>query len=244
MLISSLCLTNLAHADPVNQLTLYPLLTVGGAAVLAPSLSGTTTLPIEDPFIDSFYIYDTKVGTQTLGALTIFAALDWPFAPHWSLQGGIEYVKNSQYKVTGTVTQGPDVQSENIYDFSYYILSQQFMAEAKLLYNTPQHYHPYLLLGLGASFNQSKDFDTNVPPYLTYTHEYQTNTQTNFTYAVGLGVDVDLISRLRFGMGYRFTGLGKSKFIESTIDGTEVPGTLSQVNMNMNEILMQLTWIF
>ncbi|MEO7049215.1 MAG: outer membrane beta-barrel protein [Ferruginibacter sp.] len=159
------------------------------------------------------------------------------------MQTGLGYDQASNFEAKGSLAQGADAQSEDQYSYHYSVLARQVLVEGKLLYRFRERYFPYFLLGLGTAFNKASSYGTNVPPFSTFTRQYQNNTQTSFSYAIGLGVDVDVINHLRLGIGYRFADFGQVQLGKSTIDTTSVGGTLTQTHLYANEILAQLTFV-
>ena len=103
--------------------------------------------------------------------------------------------------------------------------------------------YPYVLLGLGGSFNTASNYATNVPPFLTFTRLYANNTSNAFAFRVGLGFDVNITPHTRVGLAYRFADLGSVQLGAATIDNIKAAGTLSQSNLYANEVLAQFTYV-
>jgi len=122
---------------------------------------------------------------------------------------------------------------------------QQLLIENKLIFNTKTKYYPYLLVGLGVSFNQSENYDINYPADLFFTPLYEDNVQTSFSYSLGLGIDFQVAHELRIGLGYRFTDLGEVALGQRTLDPInpiDIPGTLEQSNVYIQEVMLQFTY--
>lgn len=196
-----------------------------------------------NPITDEFYIYSSGQGAPTRGFVEGFLGVEHPFFANWLLQSGIAYSISNSLNRSGTFIQGADAGSADQYDYNFKVRTQQLMAQAKFMHLYQNKFYPYLLLGLGASFNNSSNYSTSVPPFLTFTRQYADNQSHSLAYRVGLGVDVDIASHLRLGVAYRFTGLGKINLGTATIDHTYVPETLSQSNVYANEAQVQLTYI-
>jgi opacity protein-like surface antigen len=233
---------------PASQVfcqTWRPLIAVGGGLAISANLKHSKTFPIVNPVTDQFFIYHTK-NEHTAGFFDIFVGAEWAYLPEWSLQMGIDYNQAGHFDVKGTLIQGADILSQDRFRYRYRILARQVLAEGKLLYNflcSCNQLHPYILVGLGGSFNKAKDFHTSVPPFLTFTREYDNHNQSSFSYALGLGVDVDMTRCIRFGLGYRFTDFGRVKLGRATIDSVAVRGTLSRSRFLTHEALAQLTFV-
>lgn len=238
LVIATSCL-----ADGKAQSSYRMVASIGSGAAFSSDVGNSETFPIVNPITDEFFIYSADNATQTVPLLDVFLGTEWTFAPEWALQMGLGYHQAWNYLAQGSLLQGADTQSADEYAYQYDIFARQLMAEGKLLYQYNERFHPYLFLGLGASFNTANNYDTNVPAFLTFTREYEDHTQTSFTYSVGFGVDVDVAERLRIGIGYRFADFGQVELGDATIDTTRVSGTLSQTHLYACEILAQLTFM-
>ena len=220
----------------------HPILAFSaGAAFSNPGES--KNIPAHDG-IFSFYHYDASDSSHARFLGGLFLGAEFLLQPeHLSLQAGLSYYQPVSFTLTGEVTQGADVSSENQYSYQYDIQSQQVLIESKLLYNV-QHYHPYLTAGIGAVFNRSQNFEVDIdPPFTTFSNQFKDNTVTSFMYRIGLGIDIDIAKQTRLGLGYRFADLGKTKTGHGVIDTVSTNNTLSQSRLYSNEILAQLTII-
>ncbi len=226
-----------------ENITWHPIVSIGAGASISSKAGESNTFPIQNPDTDEFYDYSIYKVTQSSSLLDGFLGAECNFSPKWGLQIGVDYNQEAPFTVQGTLTQGADVQSEDIYHYNYRITTKQLLLEGKLLYTIREKYHPYLLVGVGAAFNRAYNYDTNVPPFITFTRMYQNNSTSSFSYAIGVGIDVDVTSHMRVGAGYRFADLGKVKLGSAVIDTTPVSGTLTQNNLYTNEVLAQITFI-
>jgi opacity protein-like surface antigen len=219
------------------------IVSVGAGAAISTNVGQSKTFPIVNPVTDEFYVYSANTRSQTVGVFDGFVGAEWAFHPNWSLQMGLGYNQAWNFDPQGSFLQGADAQSADQYSYHYSVLTRQLLAESKLLYRFKERYLPYILLGLGAAFNDTSDYGTNVPPFLTFTRQYKNNTQTSFSYTIGFGIDVDVLDHLRLGVGYRFADFGQVKLGNATIDTTSVNGTLAQSHLYASEILAQVTWV-
>lgn len=222
----------------------HTVLTAGIGVVMTSDLGRSTTFPIVDPVTDEFFIYNASHSSQTVGVFDGFIGAERALNSQWAIQLGLGYDHAWNLRGEGSLIQGADVQSSDQFSYHYNVLSRQLLAEGKLLYNFKKCYHPYILLGLGAAFNEAADYSTNIPPFLTFTRIYKDNTQTSFTYTMGVGMDVDVMDHLRLGVSYRYADLGQVRLGRATIDTTGVGGTLSQTHLFASEILAQATIVF
>lgn len=221
----------------------HAVLSVGGGVAFTSNVGNSRTFPIINPITDEYYIYRAKNSSHTTGLFDAFAGVEWLFNFPWSVQLGVAYDQIGNLNAHGRFIQGADLSSQNVFRYHYRVIARQLLGEGKLLYNYKEIYHPYLLVGLGGSFNQAKHFRTNVPPFLTFTREYANKSTNSFSYDLGLGIDFDLSSRIRLGVGYRYADFGKISLGSAIIDTTPVRGTLSRSHFNTNEILGQITLV-
>lgn len=163
--------------------------------------------------------------------------------PSWGLIAGIGYYQPTSLSTKGTLTQGVDPASDNIYDYRYQTQSQQLLAEGKLHWSAKEKIQPFLMVGIGLTHNKTSNYQTNVPPFLEFTPAFSNRTQTNFTYAIGSGVDVSLTKSFRLGVGYRFTDLGSANTGSAQIDAIPISSTLKQSHLYANQILAQFTFL-
>ena len=221
----------------------HAIISLGGGLAFPQDIGASQTFPIVNPVTDSFYIYNANHSNKTVGLFDSFFGVEWLVDPKWALQLGLGYIRSSNFSIKGSLLQGADIQSSDQYSYNYTIATNQLVAESKLRYQFNKRFYPYVLLGLGEAFNTAHDYNTNVPPFLTFTREYKDNTQSSFTYLVGIGFDVDIANYLRLGLGYRFSNLGTVKLGKAMIDTSSVASTLSQDHIQVNEIIAQLTFV-
>lgn len=156
---------------------------------------------------------------------------------------GLGYYQPSVLATTGALTQGADPMSDNTYRYRYQTQSRQLLAEGKLYWIEKEKTQPFLMVGLGAAFNQMYNYQTSVPPFLEFTPVFTRHAQTHFTYAIGPGIDISVSQSFRIGMAYRFTDLGSVKTGRAQIDGIPISSALKQSHVYANQILFQFTFI-
>lgn len=220
-----------------------PVIALGAGVSRTTDLGKSKVFAIQNPDTDELYQYFPSHSSENSRLIIAFLGLETILCPDWLMQLGLEYNQAAKYSAKGVFTQGADFASTDTYVYHFDVLSRQLLVDAKFLYTFNQ-FHPYLLAGLGLSFNRAHGFSTNVPPFLTFTREYGNNTENTFSYVLGLGVDADMNRNWRFGVGYRFVDLGKVRLGGATIDTTRVRGTLSQRNFYANQLLAEITYLF
>ena len=195
-----------------------------------------------NPATDEYFIYSPTNQSQAAGLFEVFVAAEHRVFTNWLFQGGLAYSQSGTYKAQGNFVQGADAASADQYTYQYNVTARELLAQAKLMHPYHDKFYPYILAGIGGSFNQAYSYLTNVPPFLTFTREYNNNSSRSFAFRVGLGVDMDVTQRARLGLAYRFSGLGRVNLGAASIDGIPVSGALSQSNLYANEVLLQLTY--
>jgi hypothetical protein len=224
--------------------TRWPLIIgIGGGFSRTTNLGEATTFPILNPITDEFYSYTPTQRNETKGLFEAFVGTEYPIFANWLLQGGIAYAQQGSYTVSGTYLQGPDIASTDQYNYQFKVRTRQVLLQTKWMYPIRGRYFPYLLAGLGASFNKASNFSNTAPPSLTFSRTYADNTTSGLAYRLGIGMDIALMQQLRLGIAYRFANLGKVSLGSATIQQTAVGGTLDQANTYANEALLQLTFL-
>lgn len=221
----------------------HPVLGGESGVAIISDAGKSQSFPIQDPAVDQFYTYSAKHKTKTPVIYGGYLGAEWQGYPNFGIQFDVNYTQSSSFSVSGTLTQGVDVQSEDSYTYKYKMRIRQLLTEGKFQY-VLKWFRPYALIGLGASFNVANNYSTNVPTSLAFTRMYKSHSSASFSYAVGAGMDFDIVKCLRIGVGYRFTDLGKVSLGSANIDGVSVSGTLSQPHIYANEVSGKLTIVF
>lgn len=225
-----------------NCCGLRGIVAIGGGVAQSSDAGASQTIAIVNPLTDEFFQYHANKKSQRVALYEGFLGAEWVFNPAWAVQMGFDYYQTRNFKVQGTLLQGADLQSADPLSYQYFILTRQLLVEGKLLYRGSFPALPYLLAGVGASYNNTNNFSTDVNPFLTFTRVQDFST-TSFSYNVGAGVDFVLTDYLRLGIGYRYTDLGKAELGPMKIDTTPVPNTVSQSHLFINEALVQLFFV-
>ena len=160
----------------------------------------------------------------------------------WRLVAGLGYYQPNLLSTIGSLTQGADEASSDTYNYNYKTRSQQLLAESKFYWIAEEKIQPFLMLGIGASFNKTSNYQTSVPPFLEFTPAFSNHAQTNFTYAIGPGIDIGISKSFRIGVAYRFTDLGAANTGAAQIDGILISNTLNQSHFYTNQILAHFTY--
>jgi opacity protein-like surface antigen len=180
-----------------------------------------------------------------------FIGAEYSFKPLWVLQSGFAFYQNHTTSIHGEEVQAPVISLDavNQWNYRYKILSRQLLFENKISLIVKNHFRPYVIAGLGASFNHAYNFQ--VTPQNSgevATAIYGSNMNKSFAGTLGLGGDFDLDTHTRIGIGYRFAYLGESDLGKGTLDtgaGGSVfslPALKSNHSYNQ-EILIQFTYL-
>lgn len=176
---------------------------LGGGVAVTTNLGQSTTFPIVDPVTDEFFIYHQTNSSQSTPLFEAFLGAEHEIYSNWLGQMGLAYAQTGALTSKGMLTQGADVPSSNQYDYQFKVVTRQLLVQGKLMHPYKERFFPYLLLGLGVSFNTASDFTSSVPPLLTFTRQYDDHSNSTFAYRVGLGVDFALSTHARVGIGSR-----------------------------------------
>jgi opacity protein-like surface antigen len=216
---------------------------IESGAAFSSDAGESVTFPITE-YGEQFYKYSRHHKSQAQVVYGGFVGAEWQGLCDWNLLLDVNYNQTTPFWVKGTLTQGLDAISADSYGYKYKIMIRQLLVEGKACYIFCERWLPFLVVGLGSSFNKAYSFSTTVPSTMTFTRSYKNHTAAAFSYGVGIGLDVDVIDYVRVGVGYRFADFGKASLGDATIDGTPVSGTLSQNHFYANELIAQLTGVF
>ncbi|WP_392536644.1 outer membrane protein [Legionella sp. 227] len=250
IIFSSVIVTaNASYAEPAkinhqaNQRDLnwfHPFITLSGGVAVAKT-GHSQTLNMEGDFTTYQYTPSHDHSNRMLWGGSI--GTEVPINSLWALQLGISYYRPNNFSSSGILIQGVDEQSADEFTYNYKIKSSQLFFEGKLLHSVKQIFHPYVSLGLGAAFNNASNYQTSVPPFLTFTPEFEDHKTTNFAYSLGLGIDMDLGKNWRLGFGYRYVGLGEANLDEGMLDVIPFTSTLTLPHLYMQEAIVQLSYL-
>jgi len=175
----------------------------------------------------------------------------YSFRKNWVWQYGLAFYQTALSSIKGEEAQAPIMALDaiNLWHYHYKILGRQLLIENKLSLIYKEHYRPYLLAGIGESFNHAYGFQ--VTPQNSgevATAIFGSKKNQTFSYLFGLGVDADLNQHIRLGTGYRFAYLGKYDLGKGRLD-TGVGGSvfdlplLKSTHSYNHELLIQLTYL-
>lgn len=224
-----------------SERIIHPVFSGAIGAVSANNLGAPRGFPIVNPNTDQAFAYSPLNQNQTKSIFELFVGLEREIIADWRVQMGLSYGQTEIFQVRGNLIQGVDSQSSNLYQYDFNVRAHELLAQMKLMRVSRDIFYPYLLVGLGTSFNDASDFGTSVPPTLAFTRNYMDETTRSFAYQFGAGLDVSLIQNVRLGVSYRYANLGAVRLGAANISGTGVSGTLSQSSLYANEVLLQLS---
>jgi opacity protein-like surface antigen len=223
--------------------TWHAVVGVGGGVAVTTNLARNQNFPIINPITDEFYNYTQDNSHPAAGLFEAFLGAERFVYKNWMMQAGIAYAQAGSYTITGTFVQGADVPSSDQFTYKYSVMTHQLLAQAKLMRAYHERWFPYVLAGVGPSFNSTRHYATTVPALFTYTRQYADKTSTSFAFRVGAGVDYSITSHARIGIAYRFSDLGGITLGSASINSIAVAGTLSQSSLYGNEVLAQFTYV-
>jgi opacity protein-like surface antigen len=175
-----------------------------------------------------------------------FAGIEMQVKPLWAVQMGLGYYSPVSMVARGNESQGV-IGSPETYDsftYRYTITLKQFLAEGKLLYTWHDKYMPFVLAGMGVTFNQVRGYGINYPAFLTFAPEFTNRNSAAFTWRGGFGLDYATSPDLRLGLGYYFSDFGKVQTGTGHVDTYGTRTNLQQPTLFTNELVAQMTMIF
>ncbi|MCL9684823.1 outer membrane protein [Legionella maioricensis] len=228
-------------AQPQNKWEWFrPVLTVS-SGLAASRIGQSQTLSMVNDFTTYQYAANNEYYNKMLWGG--FLGTEIPVCPQWILQLGLGVYLPNAFSAEGILIQGVDEQSSDLFPYSYKVKNHQFLGEGKLLGSIKDNYHPYVSAGLGVAVNKAYTYSAYVPPFLTFTPQFTNYSTTSFAYSIGAGMDIDIKKNWRLGAGYRFTGVGDANLGYGFLDVIPFPGTLTQSNLYIQEVLVQLTYL-
>jgi opacity protein-like surface antigen len=232
-----------SFAEPWYEKYHFPHLYAFSAGALFSSDAGESEyFPVVNPDTDSFYNYSKTNQTQFNGQFAVFVGDRWQIGFPWQIDAGLSYTQTGDLSTKGTLTQGADVLSEDIYSYKFKIQSRQVEVKGKIAYAYPGVVIPYITLGLGMAINTAKDFSTTAPAFQAITRSYPSNTSSSFTWTVGLGTEYALNANTRLGIGYEFSNNGSVAFGSSNITGIPASGTISQTHFYTHSVMAHVSY--
>ena len=234
----------------ISFLGFHPVISLqGGYASLN---AGGGTQRYMDAESDEFIYTNSGSGKNTgFGGVFLGAehALSWVSRPGFFMQTGVEYNYFGNVNVRGINTVGAEPETSTTYAYNYNFKTQQVLGVFKLLGTAYERFHPYGEIGLGAAFNNASDYHATTAEIgsLNLTPEFNNQSKTQFSYSVGLGVDVEVNTKIRAGLGYRYSNFGKSSLENGTVIfesyQSSVPFGLDSRNNYANQLIARISYV-
>lgn len=157
---------------------------------------------------------------------------------------GIGYYQElPSFSSKGDLIQGIDDLSISRFNYQYDIENKQLLLESKLLLKIKEYLYPYVYVGLGLAFNNTKNYSVSYGDQIAFNPIFTGNDTTSFSYSLGAGFDVGISKNWRLGAGYRFSDLGKYQFNSGSIDNIPINYALHKDYMYSQTLLAQLTYL-
>lgn len=220
----------------VKKATYCPLVSVALGYGRAGQLGTSKDFPAGISDGVNFYNYTDHTPTQSQTVYGFFGGYELAIDPRLSMQVGLAYYQSGAFDAKGLVSQGTSPATAVVFPYNYYVSSQRWLIESKLLYNK-RRLHPYVMAGIGAAVNEAANFQ--VGSGATASYQFGNNTMRSITYSLGIGLDVDVAANVRLGIGYRFSDYGSYQLGRGVIGSTVTTNDLGQAHLYVNEILAQ-----
>lgn len=246
VLCPSLVMAQTLRSIPVVLSNLKPVITfTGGYALLNAGYSQTYQSADEVQ-----YIYHNLSHYATTGVGSLFIGVEHGnLCPRYLMQLGLAYSYFGPVSNHGDNTVRVYPTALSSYRYHYHTQSQQLLAAVKLLGSILDYSHPYVFIGLGGAWHDNHDYlarasnaaNTNPTPL------FKRRMSSDFSYALGFGLDTDMAPHIRFGVGYRFSDLGKSAlgkgYMQLNTVNVPVNFTLKSPHVYVNQFIAQLTYV-
>jgi opacity protein-like surface antigen len=202
------------------------------------------------------FVYHGERNTNTTGFVGVFLGAEHQLSlQNFFIQAGIEYGYFGAGNTKGEHRVGIEPETSTFYRYSWSFQTQQVLAVGKL-YTTVQSpikplpmIYPYVSLGLGAAFNDSKNYRavTHESGSINVTPIFKNNSQTMFSYNVGLGVETPVNQHVRIGVGYRFSDFGTAALGKGTVVFNQYRAptefSLHANNVYANQFIAQISYV-
>ena len=199
------------------------------------------------------FTYNNSGGGKNTGFIGVFLGAErdllWISRPGFFIQAGVEYNYFGNIGVTGINTVGVEPQTSTTYNYKYNFQTQQILGTLRLFATTYERFHPYGEVGLGAAFNHAGQYSaiTTETGSLNLTPGFSNQGQTQFSYSLGLGVDTQVNTKIRVGLGYRYSNFGLSSLGNGVVTfnnyQSPVAFTLGGSNNYANQLIARISYV-
>lgn len=199
------------------------------------------------------FTYNNSGSGKNTGFIGVFlgAEHNLPLIPHlgFFMQTGVEYNYFGKIGVNGINTVGVEPQTSTTYRYNYNFQTQQVLGTLRLFATTYERFHPYGEVGLGAAFNHTGQYNatTTETGSINLTPGFSNQNETRFSYSLGLGVDTQVNTKIRVGLGYRYSNFGSSSLGNGTVIfnnyKSPVPFALGSSNTYANQLIARITYV-
>jgi opacity protein-like surface antigen len=198
------------------------------------------------------FAYTNSGSGKNTGFIGVFLgaehSLPWISYPGF-MQAGVEYNYFGNIGVRGINTVGVEPQTSTTYQYNYNVQTQQVLGTLKLFATAYERFHPYGEVGLGAAFNHTGQYNatTTETGSINLTPGFSNQSNTQFSYSLGLGVDTQVNTKIRIGLGYRYSNFGSSSLGNGTVTFNNYQSPVSFVlgnsNTDANQLIARISYV-
>ena len=199
------------------------------------------------------FTYNNSGGGKNTGFIGVFLGAEHAFPlisrPGFFMQTGVEYNYFGKIGVNGINTVGVEPHTSTTYHYNYNFQTQQVLGTVKLFATTYERFHPYGEVGLGAAFNHAGQYNTTTTETgsINLTPGFSNQSNTQFSYSLGLGVDTQVNTKIRVGLGYRYSNFGSSSLGNGTVTfnnyQSPVSFALGSSNTYANQLIARISYV-
>ena len=253
-MVNTLLLNSIATAGDMGPISLsqglHPVVALQGG--YASINAGGSTQRFTGTDSDVFTYNNSGSGKNT-GFIGVFFggehALPLISRPGFFMQTGVEYNYFGKVGVNGINTVGVEPQTSTTYHYNYNFQTQQVLGTLRLFATTYERLHPYGEVGLGAAFNHAGQYNatTTETGSINLTPGFNNQSNTQFSYSLGLGVDTQVNTKIRVGLGYRYSNFVSSSLGNGTVIFNNyqslVPFALGSSNTYANQLIARISYV-
>ena len=229
---------------------LHPIVSLQGGYASINANGGTKRYTGTDSDV---FTYNNSGSGQNTGFIGVFLGTERSLPlisrPGFFMQTGVEYNYIGKVSVNGINTVGVEPQTSTTYRYNYNFQTQQVLGTLRLFATAYERFHPYGEVGLGAAFNHAGQYNatTTETGSINLTPGFSNQSNTQFSYSLGLGVDTQVNTKIRVGLGYRYSNFGSPSLGNGTVTFNNyqapVSFALGGSNTYANQLITRISYI-
>jgi hypothetical protein len=199
-----------------------------------------------NPGIEKTYVPNHS-SPRSLNA-ALFLGVQRPWSKKLQIQAGLD-LANSTQKLSGHIWDDANPLFDN-YRYHYKVSHMHLALKGKLIVSNKAlliktqkiPLMPWISGSIGAAWNKAENFN-NIPitPGTVQTPNFGSQTKTGLSYSLGIGVQYPFSPNWNAGLGYEYSGLGKSELKRAS--GQTLGTGLSLKSSHSQALLLNITYV-